>query len=566
MNIRLEIQSVIEAALRAMDIAVPENIVIDYPERLEMGDFATPIAMQLAKQMDRNPRELADNIAKQINLETRSPSWLEKVEIAGPGFINFTLSKYFWQNHTQNVLARGAQWGWGNVLEGEHWLIEHSSPNMFKPFHIGHLVNNFVGASLVRIIAAQGADVTQVSFPSDVSPGIAKAVWGLMNMGITDNFSIQDIGDAYAHGSTQYKESELAKTEIDRINLEIYQKQNTAAYEVYRQGLALSEQYFLDITARLGSTFAGLLPESVCEIEGKEIVRTHTPAVFEESEGAVIFRGSRYGLFDNVFINSAGFGTYLTKDIGLMSLKLKQYDFDRSITVTDIEQKQHFQLLKKSAEQIDTLQAEKSEYIQHGRLALTSGKISSRDGGVPLAEELLDAVTVKVQQKASEKTGELDSEDAERVAQAALKFAILKTSAGKNIIFDFETDLSFEGNSGPYLQYTCVRSRSVIKQINHSGPTAVKLETARCEIIPNLERMLVRFPDYVMKALNDFSPHHVAGYLQQLAAEFNSFYANTKINDPENPDMQHNVLLVEAFAQTMKNGLWLLGIETVERM
>ena len=450
------------------------------------------------------------------------------------------------------------------MLEGQDWLVEHSSPNMFKPFHVGHLVNNFVGASLERVIRAQGAEVTAVSFPSDVSPGIAKAVWGLMDMGRANFFTIEDIGDAYARGSVRYKEDLEVKKEIDSINLELYQGQDTKAYKVYRKGLVLSEEYFLNITKRLGSVFSALLPESVCEPEGKRIVRENMGIVFEESDGAIIFRGSEHGLFDNVFINSAGYGTYLTKDIGLMSLKQKNYDFDRSLTVTDIEQKQHFQLLVKAAEQIPELRANKFQYVQHGRLTLTSGKISSRDGGVPLAEDLLEDVIERVQDKAKEKTGELNSQEAEVIAQAALKYTILRTSAGKNIVFDLERDLSFEGDSGPYLLYSYVRARAALAKINNIDRS--RSINTRTEDVPELQRMLVRFPDYVAKGFTDYSPHHVAGYLQQLAATFSSFYAETKINDPDNPDMEENVRLVEAFALTMKNGLALLGIGTVERM
>lgn len=566
MNITDQLRQLISSALQAAGIEYTDEIILDYPADLSQGDFATPIALKLAKQLEKNPREVGEMIVDNIDVENHD--FLESVEVAGPGFINFTLSKQYWSDLKQTVLKQNDKWGTNQKLSNQTYLVEHSSPNMFKPFHVGHLVNNFVGASLDNIIAASGAKTITLSFPSDVSPGIAKAVWGLVDMGIENEFTIDQVGEAYAHGSTQYKENEIVKERINQINLDLYNHTQTNEFAVYEKGLAMSYEYFVEITTRLGSTFEAFIPESECEIEGKQIVKNNTPDVFVESQGAVIFEGSKYGLFDNVFINSQGFGTYLCKDIGLLSKKFAQFDFDHSITVTDIEQKQHFQLVKKAAEQINTDWSDKSTYIQHGRLALTSGKISSRDGGVPLAEDLLEEVKSRVLDKMQDR--DITDRDgvAESIALAALKYSIVKTAAGKNIVFDFEKDLSFEGASGPYIQYAYVRAQAAITkaQLVSSARTNQEEMIKRQGDTPNLERMLVRFPQTVEKALADYSPHHIAGYLFELASEFNSFYANTKIADETNPDLLNNIDLVRAFAVTIKNGLQLLGIETVEHM
>lgn len=562
MNIREELQTLVADALASLGIEHDGKVVIDYPADMSMGDFASPVALKIAKQRGENPRELAEQIQQEFNQEV---VWLASTEVAGPGFINFTLSQSYWDSLRSDVLEHGDTWGTQQTLAGQIYLVEHSSPNMFKPFHVGHLVNNFIGASLNNIVTANGAQTHVVSFPSDVSPGIAKAVWGLLDMGLADDFTIEQVGEAYAHGSTQYQENEETKQAIDAINLALYRHEKGEAYTVYQRGLELSYQYFESITARLGSSFEQYFPESECEVAGKKIVHENIPGVFVESEGAIIFEGSKHGLFDNVFINSAGYGTYLCKDIGLLSKKFDAYNFQQSITVTDIEQKQHFQLVKKAAEQINPDWSDKSEYIQHGRLSLTSGKISSRDGGVPLAARLLDEVKDRVLDKMQDREISNRQDTAEAVAQSALKYAILKTAAGKNIVFDFEKDLSFEGTSGPYIQYAYVRAVNAVKQAeNLSAPSAENTE--RQGVTPVLERMLVRYPDTVRRALEDYSPHHIAGYLYELAAEFNSWYAVTKIADADNPDMLANISLAKAVAQTLKNGLSILGIQTVDRM
>ncbi|MFW0871242.1 MAG: arginine--tRNA ligase [Patescibacteria group bacterium] len=562
MNIRAKLTTLLQDAVTQAGIEYDGDIALEYPVELSRGDFATPLAMKLGKQLGQNPRELAEQIT--THLGARLPSEVDRVEVAGSGYINFILSNTFFASLKQKIIDSKNEWGANDKLATQTYLLEHSSPNLFKPFHIGHLVNNFVGASLERIVAISGAKTHTVSFPSDVSPGIAKAIWGLIDLSYTNQFTIEQVGEAYTHGSQAYKEDRDAKMRIDEINREIYESQDTDAYRLYKEGRALSLEYFQSITTRLGSSFERLFFESECEIVGKEIVRTYTGSVFVESDGAIIFEGSKYGLFDNVFINSQGFGTYLCKDTGLISKKFATYNFDCSLTVTDIEQKQHFQLLKKAVEQINPSWSEKSHFIHHGRLALSSGKISSRDGKVPLAEDLLYEVGNRVLEKMQGRDIDNPEQVAEKVAQSALKYAILRSATGKNIVFDFERDLSFEGTSGPYIQYAFVRAKSALleaEELLTGSEPAIRTGKA-----PELERQLLRFPDMVTRSLDDYSPHHIAHYAYELASEFNSFYAQTKIADASNPDMRANIDLVKAVGQTLHNALYLLGIDTVDEM
>ncbi len=565
-NIQGVITSLLEQALEDAGVEVGgTEITLEHPADLTHGDYSCNVAMQLSKRLGKNPRELADEIVTKLP----ESEWVDRVEVAGPGFINFFLSERFFEQSIAEVLNSKESWGKSSVQRGQRLLLEHSSPNLFKPFHIGHLVNNTYGEVLVRLMRFAGADVTALSFPSDVSPGIAKAVWGIMEMGVAESFTIEQVGEAYVKGVEAYKESEEVKTRIDEINKNIYNKQDSPEYEVYKRGRELSLEYFNSITARLGSHFDKLIFEIEAEQEGKRIVLENVPKVFEESDGAIIFRGSEYGLFDNVYINSAGFGTYLAKDTGLLSIKFREYDFDKSILVTDIEQKQHFELVKKSAGLINKEWAEKSLFLQHGRLVLTTGKISSRSGGVPLAVDILDSVKSSALDRAQESGSEMTEESAEMVAIAAIKYAIVKVGMGKNITFDLEQSLSFEGDSGPYLQYTYARCKSVLaKAYPHRNKERVVVqmpkdsqEMQKMEV----EKLLYRFPEVVERAATEYAPHYIANYLNDLASAYNSWYAQGKILD--GTDAEHYKLaLTEATAQTIKNGLKILGINTPERM
>ncbi len=555
MNSKQAIIYLLNKAFSDAGFELGADVHIEHPQDMSHGDWACTSALAYAKKNGLNPQEVAAKVLENISNDS-----VEKAQVAGPGFINLTLTNAYWKKQLESI---DASWGTIDKLKGQRWLVEHSSPNLFKPFHIGHLVNNAMGNSLTHIFKASGAEVLELSFPSDIGPGIAKAVWGLMDKGWTDGFTIEQVGEAYAHGSTQYKENEKVKETIHEINRKIYNKTDSTEYDLYQKGTEFSLKYFQDMVADLGTTFDGIIFETESEVKGKELVNGHINNVFEKSDGAIIFRGSDYGLFDNVFINSDGFGTYLAKDLGLVWHKFDRYaPFDRSVYVTDMEQKQHFQLVAKSSGLINPEWEEKSLFLQHGRLSLTSGKISSRHGNVPLAEDLIAGVEANVFEKMKDR--DIDESDKKDVARAvaigALRYALLKSSMGKDMVFDFEKSLSFEGNSGPYIQYTYVRTKSILDKIKK--PNEVPIPS----VVPDVARLLERFPESIQKSLKDYSPHHVAQYVYELAQSFNSFYAETKIADEANSDFAYNVALTQAVATTLQKGLDLLGIDVVERM
>jgi len=532
----------------------------------KFGDLAVNIGMVLAGKLKMNPLQIAEQIVGNLNL--KDDDNFQKAEVVAPGYINFYFSKKYFSQNISKVINQNEKWGESEILKNQKFIFEHSSPNLFKPFHIGHLVNNSIGEALVRIIKKCQAEIEVLSFPSDISPGIAKTVWAIKEKGWQDEMTIEKIGEAYVFGSAQYKEDEKAKAEINEINETLYNKKESEELNIYKKGQEMSLEYFKEITKRLGSQFDDLIFESEAEKIGKEIVKENTPKIFQESDGAVVFYGSNYGLFDNVFINSQGFGTYLAKDIGLLKIKFDKFNFDESITITDVEQRDHFTLVKKSAELINKEWSEKSLYIQHGRLGFSGGKISSRFGNVPLAEDLINSVKEKILEKIKEQdfSQEEKNDIAEKVAISALKYSILRCSAGKNIVFDFEKATAFEGDTGPYLQYALVRTNSILKNAEEAGIDLNFEFQERKNEIPTVEKMILKFPQAVEKSFQEKSPHHLANYLFKLSSEFSSFYGKTKVVDEKNPEMQNNLALVKALQITLKNGLELLGIEILERM
>jgi len=523
-----------------------KDVVIKRPSNLAYGDYAVFVGMEIAEEVAKNIKEkLADAISK--------------VEIAEPGFVNITLAPEAVALAITEANAQGAKWG---SLEpsakdlNPRVLIEYTNPNLFKEMHIGHLMSNIIGESLARLIESSGATVIRVNYQGDVGPHVAKALWGLQKKGITEPETAKEIGEAYAEGSRAYEESPEAKKEIDALNSVVYAGNDSVLMDLWRKGRDVSLEAFERLYKILRTHFDYYFFESETTESGLRIVRDGVErGVFEQSEGAIIYRGEKKGLHTLVFITSAGTPTYEAKDIGLAFLKEERVQNDRSLIVTATEQIGHFKVMFAALEEIAPLIAKKTEHIPHGFLRLTTGKMSSREGNVITAAQFIEDII----KKASEKNA--DPLIAEQVALGAIKYMILRQSPGSDIIFDPEKSLSLDGDSGPYLQYALVRAKSVLEKARSTK------HEARNEIPDTpylLERLIVHFPEVAARAARELAPNLLITYLTELASEWNSFYSTEQILG--SPEEEYKKRVARAFANTMINGLTLLGIPAPERM
>lgn len=534
---------------------------LEHPGNLAHGDYATNAALAAAREMreSESPRAIAARLA--ALLEARGIKELEKIEVAGPGFINFHLSREFLAGALEEAAKRGEAWGRGKALAGKKVLIEYTSPNLFKPLHIGNLVGNILGESISRLLEGAGARVVRLNYPSDIGLTVAKGVWGLWKNKLNPD-DINDLGRAYIAGNAAYEDGS-AKTEIEDINRALYSGGNPEWSELRRRGVETSRKHLDALCETLGTTFDREFFESESGPVGAKIVETKTGAIFEKSDGAIVYRGERDGLHTRVFLTTQGLPTYEAKDLGLLSLKVKAYpDFDITITDTGPEQKDYFKVLYAVARKVFPELREKTlVHTTHGYLRLTSGKMSSRLGNVITGESLLDELTAEVKEKMRDREIAKADVAATQIAVAALKYAVLRQRSGRDIVFDPEESLTLEGDSGPYLQYAHTRALSVLGKAGAMKLSAQKMPPQSFEV----ERLLHRFPEVVERAAREYEPHYVTSYLTELAGTFNAFYAAERIID----DKEHGpykLLLTKAFATTMKNGLWLLGISAPEKM
>jgi arginyl-tRNA synthetase len=565
-------------------------VVLERPADLGHGDFATNVAMIAAKKAGKNPRALAEEI---VTLMSRlSLDMVASIEVAGPGFINFKLLNSYFAKGLEDALVQGEKFGTNDVLVGKKVIVEYTDPNPFKEFHIGHLMSNTIGESISRIIEASGAETKRACYQGDVGMHVARTVWSMQEGETNQNLNfikrphngtlqekVKYLAQCYSlsipPGELFENDSGVdifraiilrrneASGELVEINKKIYSRTDAKINELYDWGREVSLEYFETIYQRLGTKFDYYFFESTTGEFGREVVLKN-PEIFEKSEGAIVYKGDEAkGLHTRVFINKEGLPTYEAKELGLAQMKYDTYPYDTSIVITGNEVNDYFKVLLDAMSKVFPELAAKTEHYSHGMLRLPTGKMSSRTGDVITAASLIDDTKVRVSEKIKDSlfTPEEKEQITEAVAIGAIKYSILRQASGKDIIFDFEQSLSFEGDSGPYLQYAYARTRSLLakaegKKINVG---------AMPENVHPLHKYLLRFPEVVLRAEEEREPHYIATYLIELAREFSAFYANTIVLD-DAPDEAYKLALVTAVSNTLKKGLWLLGMPILEKM
>ena len=570
---------------------VPENFTIDVTPApaLETAsdfrpDYATNCALKLAGILHKNPREIAEVLTTEF-LKTAPDKFPEladtKIDIAGPGFINFMLPDAYLSSEIAELCANFEKNISCNEYRDKTVVTEFSDPNPFKVLHIGHLYTSIMGESISKLIEFAGGRVHRVNFGGDVGLHVAKTLYSLEEKGLKD-FTIDDIANCYVEGTRAYEESESAKTKITELNKQIYEiseknLHDTKLAEDYWRGRELSYKYFDDFYEKLGVKFEKYYPESSVASLGLETVKSH-PEVYEESDGALVFKGESYGLHTRVFVNKAGLPTYETKDVGLLFQKDKDYHFDKSIVITGNDIIDYMKVVLKSVEQYAPDLVEKTTHITHGNVRLPGNiKMSSRKGNFIKAIDILN----EVEQKAGSKT----------IADAAIKYSLLKYKIGGNIEFNIDDSISLTGNSGPYLLYSAVRANKILEEIGWRGersfvrgsgangrgvareprndgserraPDKESFAVIASQEL-NLAKSLLHYRTVLETAAHDLAPHLICSYLFSLAQTFSQFYETCRVKGDEKETERAE--LVNLFSKTMAHGLNLLGINVPEEM
>lgn len=556
------------------------DVVLSIPKNSQFGEYTTNLPLQLANQLmgdgKQSPLEIANRILEEIKKDLHISEYLEKAEVAGPGFINFYFSTTALMQNLHKVcdysyFVDPAQTD-GDKSKKEKILLEYAQPNTHKAFHIGHTRNITLGESLARLLESQENEVYRCTYGSDIGLPVAKAIWGVLHLPEeykqAKKQSIQQkanfLGASYAKGATIYEENQEVKAEIDDINKQIYQK-NPKYLSLWEETRQWSLDYLDSVYAKLGTKFNGVFIESQVEGEGKKIVLENVGKVFEEDAGAIIFPGEKYGLHNRVFITAAGNPTYEGKEIGLAKLEYDSFHYDKAIHVVDVQQEGYFQVVIKVIDMLFPNLTGKKYHLSYGYVDLLGRKMSSRTGDVVTFDYLYEQVRKKIEQ-IMKKTDIQEKEDVlDMVSIGAIKFTMLKYSPQTKILFDLEKSVALDGDSGPYLQYTYARAKSVLRSAAYDYQPQV--ETGELE---KEERALLQkielFKNIVRDSAKNFSPTVLAVFLLDVAKDFNLFYQKHPIIKAKQEKVEFRLALTCAIAVILKQGLYLLGIEAPERM
>jgi len=542
-------------------LKIERDFVLVHPKDIKNGDYT------FISSSENGEEDLE-------KLEKNKFPEIEKIEIVGR-FINFYLSRKFFAKSIEEILNKGEGIGKNDTLSGKKMMVEYTQPNPFKPFHIGHLMSNAIGESISRLVEFSGADVARANYQGDIGLHVAKAIYGLFDneklqskIG-THNLQAGNIGKAYTRGAELYEIDEKVKKAIDEINKKLYDKSDPKINEIYKWGFKVTMEAFEDLYKILGTKFDFYFLESAMADIGRDIVNDNLGKIFQKSNRAIVFKAQEYDpkLHTRVFITSEGLPTYETKELGLTEEKFKtDPNMDLSIVVTASEQLDYMRVVMKAISLIHPDFENKMKHITHGMMRLVGGKMSSRKGNVITGETLLNDVRDAILEKMTDR--EFSNIEREKVASdvgvSAIKYSILKQGIGGDIIYDFEKSISFEGDSGPYLQYSFARANSVLEKAQKENvlpdPHAFSPE------IFEVEKLLYKFPEIVLRSASLYESHHIANYLIEVARAFNSFYGNIVIVNKEDKTSPYKIALTYAFAFVIKNGLYLLGIEAPKRM
>lgn len=559
-----------------------ENFTVEHPNVESWGDYATNVALVLAKNVKQSPIEIAKKLSYELdnnklemslgNDASQKVNLLEKVEFVAPGFINFTLSEDWLHYVLTDIMLQAENYGSSDFGGKKTVLVEYSQPNSNKPQHIGHARNNFLGSSLANILEFVGYQVIRSNYVGDIGVHICKSMLMYMKHGDgkqPDKKSDHFVGDYYimferevqANPDLEKEAQELLRKLEggDKDVKDLWIKMNTWVYDGWAQTYA-DQKIDFDIWEY----------ESESMHIGKEIAEEAVTKGLAErqADGSIIARLEQYGLPDKILLRADGTTVYSTKDLQLAKNGYEKYKFFKRLYVVDERQGDYFKQIFKILELMEFPWAKDLHHVSYGYVKLPEGNMSSRKGLVVNADDVFaDLIALEDQVvNASIANRDLVLRD---VALSAFKYTLLKYDVQSTIVFDSKDVTRFVGNTGPYLLYTQARANSVFEK---SGSTFDKnaVVTMPEALDPKelaLLRWMYRFPEVVLRTSEEFTPNLLCNYLFELSQRFNTFYNDVPILSAKSDvEKEFRLLLTKSVHIVLNNGLRLLGIPAPTKM
>ncbi len=571
-----------------------EKIQLQKTRKEFEGDFTLVVFPFLALSKKR-PEETAQEIGEELKDSLPIISSFNVVK----GFLNLAISPSYWVELLKHIDAAD-RWGTMPVTENSPLvMVEYSSPNTNKPLHLGHIRNNLLGYALSNIIAANGNKVVKTNIVNDRGIHICKSMlaWQKWGNGETPASSGKKgdhlIGDYYVAFDKHYKaelsglmEKGMSKEEAEAASpLMAEAREMLVKWEAGdKEVRALWEQMngwvyegFDETYKRLGVDFDKIYYESDTYLVGKETVLggLEKGIFYRRPDESVWADLTGDGLDEKLLLRSDGTSVYMTQDIGTAQLRFRDYPIDKMVYVVGNEQNYHFQVLSLLLDKLGFSWGKGLVHFSYGMVELPEGKMKSREGTVVDADDLMDEMINTARETSEELGGKLNDLTAEEKAEinriiglGALKYFMLKVDARRNMLFNPKESIDFNGNTGPFIQYTYARTRSIGRKAAEAGAKSAftapeSISEKECNII----RMLNEFPAVVRQAGTDYSPSGIANYAYELAREYNQFYHDFSILREENEETKaFRLLLTDNVGKVIKTAMNLLGIEVPERM
>ena len=551
-----------------IDILTKEEIyaLVEYPKNPSMGDYAFP-CFKLSKAFKKAPVAIAEELVS--NLEV-IPEIESIIPIAG--FINFKVSgQHVAKSVLDKVLTEGDAYGTSKLGEGKKVIVEYSSVNIAKPFHMGHIRSTMIGEALHRIYKALGYDTVAINHLGDYGTQFGKLIVAYKKWGSKEAVEADPIPELLKLYVRFHDEAESDDSLNDEARAWFTKLENgdKEAFDLWTLFKEMSLVSFNRVYSKLGVTFDSYAGESFYSDKmGAILDELRDKKIVEKSEGAEIVNLEAYGMPPALITKKDGSTLYMTRDLAAAKYRQDTYHFDKNIYVVGSAQKLHFQQWFKVVELMGYEWAKDCVHVEFGMVSLEEGSLSTRRGNVVFLEDVLDKATEKTLEIINEKNPDIadKSEVARQVGIGAVVFQELYTSRQKDYSFSWEKTLSFEGETGPYVQYTHARACSVLRKANIDSFSNIDFNLLTDDASQTLIKTLGKYNEVVVLAHKNYEPHHVARYAVDIAQQFNRFYHDNAILVEEEALKLARVALVKATQVVLKSVLNLICLEAPEKM
>ncbi len=544
---------------------------IEIPPDDNMGDYAFP-CFKLARTLKKAPPIIANEIKENIKINNKI---IDKMEIVG-GYLNFYINKdTLIYNVLHEMESKNSKYGKSNIGEGKNIVIDYSAPNIAKPFHIGHLRSTVIGGALYNIYKYLGYNVIGINHLGDYGTQFGKMIEGYKLWGQEYNLNenpIEKLTDIYVRINNLCKEDEDVLNEC-RNNFKKLEEGDEYCTELWKRFKELSLKEFQKIYDLLGSSFDSWNGESFYTDKMPEVIeKIKASGRLEESEGAKIVNLENSGISTPIIIEkSNGSSTYATRDLAAILYRARTYNFDKALYVTSYEQNLHFKQVFETAKLLglDEKYTNALEHVAFGMILLKTGKMSTREGNVIKLEDLLNEAITRAKAIIEEKNPNLDDKDeiAKKIGIGAVIFNDLSNNRIKDEIFDWDTILNFQGETGPYIQYIYVRTKSIMDSAKEI-PSAKEININELKDSEAMEiiKLLYHFEDILLNVINKNEPSILSRYLINLAQAYSSYYNSNKILVEDIEKRNTRIYLTYMVGNVLKIGAKLLGIEMPNKM